>query len=190
MPGPNPFGNAAELTALTAYEQQFDIPQVNAFVWPDPSVGLAPPTYSGPLDGVNAALTPAGVASFSYLRGPVPFEDNLAGISESWAFLTQPLPADPATGAVATPLLTAAAPDGTAGNTLMAEYRAGGRRQLSLTFSYNSAQQQFRLLAPGHRQLDDRRHPPRTAPQLLLGAGGRRLPAGLAVERQRELHTG
>jgi len=149
MPGANPFGNPDELAALTAYEQRFDIPQVNAYVWPEGTVGLQAPTYSGPLDGVTAALTPAGLASFNYLKGPVPFEDNAAGVAETWGFLAQPLPADPVTGAVTTPLLTAAAPDGTAGNTLIAEYRANNRRQLSLSFSYNDEQQQYRLLAPG-----------------------------------------
>lgn len=149
LPGPNPFGNAAEWAALTAYQQRFDIPQVNAFAWPDPSTGLDVPMYSGPFDGATAALTPAAAASFGYLRGPVPFEDNAPDVGETWAFLTRPLPADPVTGAVAVPLLTAAAPDGTPGGTLMAEYRANGRRQLTLTFSANGAQQQFRLLAPG-----------------------------------------
>ena len=45
-PGPDPFGNATELAALTAYEQKFDIPQVNAYVYPGVGVGLQtrPPT--------------------------------------------------------------------------------------------------------------------------------------------------
>jgi hypothetical protein len=149
MPGPNPFGNPDELAALTTYQQRFDIPQVNAYVWPEGAVGLQPPTYAGPLDGITANLTTAGKAAFTYLKGAVPFEDSAAGVAETYGFLAQPLPTDPATGAVATPLLTATAPDGTAGNTLIAEYRANQRRQLSLSFSYNNAQQQFRLLAPG-----------------------------------------
>lgn len=91
---------------------------------------------------MTATLTPAGLASFGYLKGPVPFEDNAPGVAETWGFLAQPL-------AGTMPLLTAPAPDGTAGNTLIAEYAAGGRRQLSLAFSYNSAQTQFRLIAPG-----------------------------------------
>src|SRR3954451_10919143 len=35
LPGPTSFGNAAEPAALAAYEQHFDIPQVNAFAWPE-----------------------------------------------------------------------------------------------------------------------------------------------------------
>ena len=141
LPGPDAFGNATEPAALSAYQQHFDIPQVNAFAWPQAAIGLNPPTYSGPLDGVTATLTTAGQAAFAYLRGPVPFEDNAPAVAETWGF--------PALPAGATPLLTVTAPDGSAGDTLIAEYAADGRRQLSLTFSYNSAQTQFRLLAPG-----------------------------------------
>ena len=143
MPGPDPFGNATELAALTAYQQKFDIPQVNAYVYPGAGVGMQTPTWAGSLDGVTATLTTAGKSVFSYLKGSVPFEDNSPAVAESYGYLASP--ADAAT----TPLLTAAAPDGSAGNTLVAEYKADNRRQLSLSFVYNSAQQQFRLLAPG-----------------------------------------
>ncbi|AEV81247.1 hypothetical protein ACWT_0235 [Actinoplanes sp. SE50] len=149
VPGPDSFGNAAESAALTAYEQKFDIPQVNAYVYPGVGMGLQTPTYAGSLDGVTATLTPAGLGVFSYLKGSVPFEDNSPAVTESYGFLAEPSPADVATGAIATPLLTATAPNGTAGNSLITEYRADNRRQLSLSFVYNAAQQQFRLLAPG-----------------------------------------
>ncbi|GAB1644435.1 hypothetical protein KRMM14A1259_48580 [Krasilnikovia sp. MM14-A1259] len=149
MPGPDALGNAAERAALTAYEQKFDIPQVNAYVYPGAGVGLQTPTYAGPMDGVTATLTAAGASVFNYLKGSVPFEDVSSTVVESYGYLAVPSPVDATTGAVATPLLTATAPDGSAGTTLMSEYRADNRRQLSLSFSYNSNQQQFRLLAPG-----------------------------------------
>jgi hypothetical protein len=149
LPGPDALGNAAERAALTAYQQKFDIPQVNAYVYPGAGLGMQTPTYAGPMDGVTANLTPAGASVFSYLKGPVPFEDVSPAVSESYGYLAVPSPADATTGAVATPLLTATAPDGSAGTTLIAEYRADNRRQLSLSFSYNRSQQQFRLLAPG-----------------------------------------
>jgi hypothetical protein len=144
MPGPDPFGNPAELAALTAYQQKFDIPQVNAYVYPGAGLGMQTPTYAGPLDGITATLTTAGKSVFTYLKGSVPFEDNSPAVTESYGYLSTP-----ADATAVTPLLTATAPDGSAGNTLVAEYRAGDRRQLSLSFVYNSAQQQFRLLAPG-----------------------------------------
>ncbi|MFG1604860.1 hypothetical protein [Actinoplanes sp. NPDC049265] len=143
MPGPDPFGDTTELAALTAYEQKFDIPQVNAYVYPGAGLGMQTPTYAGSLDGVTATLTTAGKSVFSYLKGTVPFEDNSPAVAESYGYLSAPAGPD------ATPLLTATAPDGSAGTTLVAEYRADNRRQLSLSFVYNSAQQQFRLLAPG-----------------------------------------
>lgn len=142
MPGPDALGNATELAALTAYEQKFDIPQVNAYVYPGAGVGMQTPTWAGSLDGVTATLTAAGKGVFGYLKGSVPFEDNSPAVAESYGYLAAP-------SAGTTPLLTATAPDGSAGNTLVAENTAGNRRQLSLSFVYNSAQQQFRLLAPG-----------------------------------------
>jgi hypothetical protein len=149
MPGPDALGNADERAALTAYEKKFDIPQVNAYVYPGAGMGLQTPTYAGPMDGVAATLTTAGKSVFSYLKGPVPFEDGSPTVAESYGYLALPSAADPATGAVSTPLLTATAPDGSDGNTLITEYRADDRRQLSLSFSYSSTQQPFRLLAPG-----------------------------------------
>ena len=149
MPGPDALGSADERAALTAYQRKFDIPQVNAYVYPGTGVGLQTPTYAGPMDGVTAALTPAGKSVFNYLLGPVPFEDVSPAVAESYGYLAVPSAADPTTGAVSTPLLTATAPNGSDGTTLIAEYRADDRRQLSLSFSYSGTQQSFRLLAPG-----------------------------------------
>jgi len=47
------------------------------------------------------------------------------------------------------PLLTATAPDSAASGVLVSELTVDGRSQLSITFSYHSAQRQFQLLAPG-----------------------------------------
>ncbi|HLL69634.1 MAG TPA: hypothetical protein VK453_28545 [Micromonosporaceae bacterium] len=149
LPGANPL-DAAEMAALADYERTFGVRQVNAYVWPDASVGLDAPTFVGPIDGITATVTAAGLAGpFGYLRGPVPFEDNSPTVAESYAFLAQPTQADPAGGTALTPLVTAAAPDGSAGDVLVGDYAADGRRQLVMTFAYSGAQQQFRLLAPG-----------------------------------------
>jgi hypothetical protein len=145
MPNANPFGNATELAAVADYERTFGVRQIDAYVWPDASVGLSAPTYAGPLDAITGTVTPAGAAgAFGYLRGPVPFEDIAPGLDESYGFLAQPAP-----GATFTPLLTSTAPNGTTGNVLMGEFTADGREHLVMTFSYNAEQQQFRLLAPG-----------------------------------------
>lgn len=146
LPNANPFTDPAELAALHAYEAQFGVRQVDSYLWPTPQVGLNYPAYSGQLDGAAGAATAEGLAGpFRYLRGAVPFEDDDPALWESYAFLSQPLVDAPNTF---TPLVTAAAPDGTPG-VLAGVFGTDGREELVLTFAYNSAQQQFRLLAPG-----------------------------------------
>jgi len=145
LPNDNPFGNSAEFTALADYERHFGIRQVDAYLWPTTNVGLAPPIYAGPLDGITATVTEAGRSgAFGYLRGPVPFEDNDPAVAESYGF-----PAPPAPGAAFTPLLTGTAPGGTDSGVLIGQYDADGRSQLVMTFAYNAAQEQFGLLGHG-----------------------------------------
>ncbi len=144
VPNDNPFGNSAEAAALHAYERTYGIRQVDAYLWPTPAVGLTFPAYSGELDGARGTVTPQGLAGpFRYLRGQVPFENLDAALWETYGFLSQP------DSPAFTPLVTATTPDGSASGVLVGEHRADGREQLVLTFSANSAQQQFRLLAPG-----------------------------------------
>jgi hypothetical protein len=144
LPNSNPFTDPAEAAALFAYERQFGIRQVDAYLWPTPAVGLNYPAYSGQLDGTVGAATAAGLAGpFRYLRGAVPFEDNDPARWETYGFLSQPMTAD------FTPLVTTTSPDGSTPGVLVGELRADNREQLVMTFSANSAQQQFRLLAPG-----------------------------------------
>ncbi|GGL62317.1 hypothetical protein GCM10010129_02370 [Streptomyces fumigatiscleroticus] len=149
MPNDNPFAaNSAEMAALAAYEQTYAIPQVDAYTYARPQVGLQAAVgsgYAGGVDGVRAQVTAAGLAGpFGYLDGAVPFEDNSPAIGESYAYLSQP-----AAGADFTPYVEATAPGGTAKGSLVGEYRHDGRRELVVTFVYNQYQQQFRLLARG-----------------------------------------
>jgi hypothetical protein len=144
LPAADPFGGSGELAALQRYEQRFGVRQVTAYVWPKPAVGLGRATYAGPLDGLTATVTPQGRAGpFGYLRGPVPFEDNTPGVPEAYGFL-----AAPAAGAEFVPYVTGRARTGATG-VLAGVHRDGGREDLVLSFSYNAAQVQFRLLAPG-----------------------------------------
>ncbi|MCW2503910.1 MAG: hypothetical protein JWO79_2194 [Actinomycetia bacterium] len=142
LPNENPFGDPAEMSALVAYEKQFGIRQVNAYSFPSASIGLNFPTYLGTLDGVTATASTTG--AFRYLDGPVAFADASPAVSESYGYVATPL-----AGAPFTPVLTAPAPDGSGSGTLAGIYTADGRSQLSLTFAYSTAQQQFRLLAHG-----------------------------------------
>ncbi|MEV7420721.1 hypothetical protein [Streptomyces sp. NPDC089919] len=149
LPNDNPFSaGSAEMTALASYEQTYGIPQVDAYTWARPAVGLeyfASSGYAGSLDGASAAATAAGRSGpFGYLDGSVPFEDNSPSVGESYAYLAQPAP-----GADFTPYVDAAIPGTSRRGSLVGEYRHDGRRELVVTFVYNRYQQQYRLLARG-----------------------------------------
>ncbi|MFJ3815692.1 hypothetical protein [Streptomyces sp. NPDC090056] len=149
LPNDNPFpAGSAEMTALADYERTYDIPQVDAYTYARPEVGLQYAVYggyAGSLDGVRAQTTPAGLSGpFDYLEGAVPFEDNSPSVGESYAYLSTPT-----AGADFTPYVEAAIPGTTKRGSLVGEYRHDGRRELVVTFVYNQYQQQFRLLARG-----------------------------------------
>ena len=149
MPNDNPFpATSGEMAALAAYEKAYGIPQVDAYTYARPEVGLQYAVgtgYAGSLDGVRAGVTQAGQAGpFGYLDGAVPFEDNSPTVGESYAYLSTP-----AAGADFVPYVQAAIPGRPTKGSLVGEYRHDGRRELVVTFVYNQYQQQFRLLARG-----------------------------------------
>ncbi|MES4891096.1 hypothetical protein [Streptomyces sp. NPDC096012] len=149
LPNDNPFAaGSTEMAALSAYEQTYAIPQVDAYTYARPQVGLQVPAsggYSGGIDGVRAEVTAAGKAGpFGYLDGAVPFEDNSPSVGESYAYLSSPAP-----GADFTPYVQAPVPGTSRQGSLVGEYQHDGRRELVVTFVYNQYQQQFRLLARG-----------------------------------------
>ncbi|GAA3370587.1 hypothetical protein GCM10020367_17800 [Streptomyces sannanensis] len=146
LPNENPFGEgSAELAALAAYEQTYGIPQVDAYTWAHPGVGLdytSEGGYSGVLDGAATAVTPAGAAGpFRYLDGPVAFEDNSPGVDESYGYAGRPR-------AGYTSYLDMPVPGGGRAS-LIGEYAHDGRRELVVTFAYNQYQRQFRALSRG-----------------------------------------
>ena len=129
-----------EVTALTAYEARFGIRQVDAYNYPQPSVGLNYPSYSGSLDGQAATVTAAGLQSpFPYLKGTFSVDDYAPAVAETWGYLATPL------GAAFTPLVTVN------GSPVVGSYTdpATGREQLVITSSFNSSQTWFRLMAHG-----------------------------------------
>jgi hypothetical protein len=149
LPNDNPFGaGSAEMAALASYEKSFAIPQVDAYTYARPEVGLDYPVnggYSGSLDGARAEVTAAGKAGpFGYLDGSVPFEDNSPSVGESYAHVARP-----AAGADFTSYVDAPLPGSQQRGSIVGEYRHDGRRELVVTFVYNQYQQQFRLLARG-----------------------------------------
>ncbi|MET9291832.1 hypothetical protein [Streptomyces sp. NPDC003077] len=154
LPNDNPFGSPAstELAALAAYERTFKIPQVDAYVYARPAVGLRTPDeggYAGVLDGFATRTTAEGKAGpFGYLAGTVPFADDDPQVSESYGYIAQPL-ADPPAGTKFTTLLDAQVPGSAVRGSLIGEYAHDGRRELVITFAQNRYQRQFRVLARG-----------------------------------------
>ncbi|MBB5794273.1 hypothetical protein ACIP4U_04615 [Streptomyces caelestis] len=147
LPNESPFGaGSAEQTALEAYERTFGIPQVDAYTWAHPEVGLdytSEGGWAGALDGREASVTAAGKAGwFGYLDGAFRFEDNSASTQESYGYVARPR-------AGFTSYVDIPVPGGTGRGSLVGEYAHDGRRELVVTFAYNTSQQQFRLLARG-----------------------------------------
>ncbi|MER7111277.1 hypothetical protein [Streptomyces sp. NPDC000229] len=136
---------AAERAALTAYEQKYAVPQVDAYTWAHPGVGLDHTSEggrSGVLDGVRTDLTAAGKAGpFRYLDGPLTFEDNAPDIAESYGYAGRPR--EGFTSYLDVPV------DGGGRASLIGQYAHDGRRELVVTFAYNQYQRQFRALARG-----------------------------------------
>ncbi|MFF3319101.1 hypothetical protein ACFYV5_26855 [Streptomyces sp. NPDC003035] len=146
LPHETAFGpDSAEQAALSAYERTYGIPQVDAYTWAHPGVGLDHTSeggFSGPLDGAAASVTAAGRAGpFRHLDGPLTFEDNDPAISESYGYAGRPR--EGFTSYLDIPV------DSGGRASLIGEYAHDGRRELVVTFAYNPYQRQFRALARG-----------------------------------------
>ncbi|MER7831242.1 hypothetical protein [Streptomyces sp. NPDC095602] len=146
LPDEAPRGlGADERAALAAYQRTYGIPQVDAYTWAHPGVGLDHTDqggFTGVLDGTPAAVTAAGKAGpFRYLDGPVVFEDNDPSVDESYGYAGRPREGY-------TSLLDMPVPGGGRAS-LVGEYDHDGRRELVVTFAYNQHQRQFRALARG-----------------------------------------
>lgn len=147
LPNEAPFGEgSAEQTALESYERTYGIPQVDAYTWAHPGVGLdytSEGGWAGSLDGQQASVTAQGKSGyFGYLDGAFAFEDNDPSVPESYGFVARPR-----TGF--TSYVDVPVPGGSGRGSLVGEYTNDGRRQLVVTFAYNQYQQQFRVLARG-----------------------------------------
>ncbi|MGW7302510.1 MULTISPECIES: hypothetical protein [unclassified Streptomyces] len=147
LPNEAPFGaGSAEQTALETFERTFGVPQVDAYTWAHPGVGLdytSEGGWAGSLDGREAAVTAAGKSSaFGYLDGAFAFEDNAPTVQESYGYVARPR-------AGFTSYVDLPVPEGEGRGSLVGEYAHDGRRELVVTFAYNQHQRQFRLLARG-----------------------------------------
>lgn len=147
LPNEAPFGaGSAEQNALETYEKTFGIPQVDAYTWAHPEVGLdytSEGGWAGTLDGRTAQITAAGRSGpFGYLDGAVTFEDNSPTVQESYGYIARPRQGF-------TSYVDVAVPSGSGRGSLIGEYAHDGRRELVVTFAYNNNQREFKVLARG-----------------------------------------
>jgi hypothetical protein len=123
-----------EWAAVASFEQTFHVRQLSAYTFPGPDYGLNWPTSAGPLDGVEASLTPAGGAVFPYLQGTVKIGASTYGYE-----------ATPLEGAAFSTLLTDAN-----GAALVGVYtHPDGREEMVQTFDSNQFQLHSQLLRHG-----------------------------------------
>jgi hypothetical protein len=127
-----------EWTALSEYEQTFNVRQITGDLFPSPAYGLNSPTLSGELNGVQGSLTTEGSTVFPYLKGPVPMDTGTYGY-EATPLATQ------ATGASFTPLVS-----GPGGSAFVGVYtHPNGVQEMVETFNENANQLQAELLRHG-----------------------------------------
>jgi hypothetical protein len=153
LPNEAPALSVAEKDALIRFEQEFKIRQLDAYVSPKAAVGLSAPVGSGTLDGATAQVTAAGkAAAFSYLNGPVPFEDLDPATFETFAYAANALPSLPANTSY-TSYLDATVPGTSVKGSVLGVYTTGTgtslREEMVITVSMNQYQTAQQTLFPG-----------------------------------------
>lgn len=126
-----------ELETIQDFERSYGIRQVDAYAYPNPSLGLNEPSYSGELDGMTASLTPSGSAVFTYLVGPISIED-------SYGYLATPNPAE---GSTFDPLVNSPT-----GEALVGVYSSDGREEMVVTVDSSPNTHQSHLWLHGMLQ--------------------------------------
>lgn len=149
LPNERPSGlSDDELLALSRYEREFHVRQLDAYVAPSTAVGLGPAVVSGTLDGATATITPEGrAAAFSYLSEDVQFEDLVPNVHETYGYAANPLPAQGTR--MFTPFVEAVFPERAGRGVILGVYADAGREELVLMVSMNQTQLAQQLLFPG-----------------------------------------
>jgi hypothetical protein len=151
-----------ELAALARFRREFDIRQLDAYVWPSRANGFQDCLdlcRSGiGVDGLTATATNAAIAGdFSYLKGPVPFDDNDEQRVESAAYFPRPQTFPDGSDEKFTSLLEVTLPTGPGElegtqqkATLMGVHRRNdGLEDMVLTMAMNENQLAQQTLFPG-----------------------------------------
>ena len=146
--------SADERAALDQFERTFHIRELDSYVYPSPEVGLnypLDPGYSGALDGFTAQVTAAGRAGpFSYLTGPIDFDDLDAHVPESYGYLALARPDEPSNARSFVPFVSMPLPNDTSrSGVLLGVYSDHGREQLVVAVALNASQFQQQALFPG-----------------------------------------
>ena len=137
--GTGTFGlSAAEQTALATYERSYGVRQVDAYVYPGATLGMATPTFAGSLDGSTATVSAAGLAGpFSYLKGSLAIDNIDPSVIEVYGYLAAGATGLPA-GQTYTPLLSVTA--GGATGSVVGVYAHDYREELVITAAFNQYQ--------------------------------------------------
>ncbi len=188
LPNEAPFGaGSAEQTALETYERTYGIPQVDAYTWAHPQVGLdytSEGGWAGTLDGREATVTAAGKAGrFGYLDGAFRFEDNAPGVQESYGYC-RPAPRRLHQ--------LRRHPRARRERPRQPRRRIRPRRPPRTRRDLRLQRQPAAVPAagPGHRRVADPGRAPGADPQLLRGARRRRVRSGQPLGHRTQLHPG
>jgi hypothetical protein len=143
IPSPYDFLSYDALLPVWQYESEFNVRQLDGYVYPNSALNGLTPASSGDLSGETLNLTSAGLAAFPALQGPVPLDSGTYGYPSTVA---------PSGDDTVTPYL-----EDSDGNVLMAvdqhsdsDYNTDqfGVSELSITFDYNENFTSWLLLAP------------------------------------------
>src|SRR3954454_4892406 len=80
----------SEWLAPSKFEQTFGIRQISDATSPSPVHGLNGPTNTGEQGGNTGTLTAAGLATFPYLKGPVPIDNPSPTASDAFGYQATP----------------------------------------------------------------------------------------------------
>jgi hypothetical protein len=143
IPSVYDFSSFDALLPVWQYESEFNVRQIDGYVYPNSALNGINPVSAGDLSGTTPTLTAAGQAAFPALNGPVPLDSGTYGY---------PSQVDAPSGDTVTPLL-----DDSDGNVLIAvdqhsesDYTTDqlGVSELSITFDYDADFTSWLLLAP------------------------------------------